>query len=64
MTETNYEANPRADDKFTREQIVAYLEEIPLEYVTEIEHSAAEYLIRRIQRHFAKLSTAYTPSGD
>ena len=64
LNPANYEANPRADDKFTREQIVAYLEEIPLTYVTEIEHSAAEYLIRRIQRHFERLSTAYTPSGD
>jgi hypothetical protein len=60
----NYEDNPRADDKFTRGQILAYLEEIPLEYVTEAEHAFAESLIKRIQRHFVRLSTAYVPSGD
>ena len=56
--------NPAIDDTFTRWQIIAYLEEIPLGYVTERDHEIAEKLITRAQRHFAELSTDWEPDQD
>jgi hypothetical protein len=65
INETDYpQLNPSLEDKFTRRQILDYLEEIPLGYLTEREHEATEHLITRVQCHFAKLSTDWKPSND
>ena len=56
--------NPSMDDKFTRMQVIAYLEEISLGYVTERDHEMTENLIIRAQRHFSELSTNWEPSYD
>ena len=56
--------NPSLDDTFTRGQILAYLEEIPLGYITERDHEITEKLIYRAQRHFAELSTEWEINND
>lgn len=56
--------NPQATDTFTRLQIIQYLDEVPLGYITEQDHKITEELVTRIQRHFAELSTKWEPSND
>lgn len=56
--------NPLMSDKFTREQILEYLMEIPLGYSTERDHEVTEKLIHRVCRHFLHLSTDWRPNYD
>ena len=56
--------SPRLEDTFTRQQIIEYLDEIPLGYRTEGEHEVTEGLIDRAKRHFAQLATTFEPPWD
>jgi hypothetical protein len=55
---------PKMSDRFTREQIFLYLEEVPLGYVSERDHEITVKLIERIQRHFVQLDPKWQPSID
>jgi hypothetical protein len=56
--------DPQPDDRFTRLQIIQFLEEIPLGYRTEAEHGALERFVDVAQRQFARLSTDFEPPND
>lgn len=51
--------DPLPEDTFTRRQILIYLAEFPIEYGNDAECEFAAKLIRRVQRHFAQLSTEW-----
>lgn len=57
-------SNPQANDSFTRSQIIAYLDTVPLGYRTEQEHECTCRLIDRIQMHFIELDNNWKTSID
>jgi hypothetical protein len=59
---TDYPAdNPQWDDFIQRIQIVRYLEEIPINEITERDHEIVSQFITRAQRHFAELDPDFVP---
>lgn len=62
---TKYPAeNAGWDDVISRIQIVRYLEEIPLGYVTERDHEILENFVVRAQRHFTELDPNFEPDNE